>query len=144
MVCYWDLVFSAFLENVFFLPKSSSSHYKLLDPQHGNKKSWFSCLISQSSHFIIMQCLNNGVRTWTSGLITEIENTPKHFIQMAKFWYLTMSFLQLLVVRRKMMKLKESDIGVGFLKIQWSDCRGKKKKWFWMRWKLLMWTFFLK
>lgn len=39
-----------------------------------------------------------------------------------------MSFLQLLVVRRKMMKLKESDIGVGFLKIQWSDCRGKKKK----------------
>lgn len=29
-----------------------------------------------------------------------------------------------------MMKLKESDIGVGFLKIQWSDYRGKKKKWF--------------
>lgn len=25
------------------------------------------------------------------------------------------------------MKLKESDIGVGFLKIQWSDYRGKKK-----------------
>jgi len=28
------------------------------------------------------------------------------------------------------MKLKESDIGVGFLKIQWSDYRGKKKSGF--------------